>query len=164
MANESWSSNAKMNIDHNTKIMLQNSQLREAQGKSGDDLINAFGTGYFVDRDGQLYNIGKAKTHEEWANQRDTTTNDLLDRGWTRIRNFGAFDYIQGDSRTLDNIWYLIEIADKVNKNRIIYTYDRNRIELIKHDDDKWRAINGKEIKDIIECKIIPESFTSKIY
>lgn len=134
---------------------LEKSNLDEAKKKHPDkDITTAFGTGYFVDPSGKLHVIGKAITHEEWANNQNNTVNDLLDRGWTRIRNFGpSINYVQGDSNKLNNIWYLIELADKMNETKIVYTHNKNRIELVKKDN-RWETIDGKEIGDITEGRL----------
>jgi hypothetical protein len=137
------------------KSLLQNSKLNEAQNESEEDLTRAFGVGYFVDPSGKLHNLGLGKTHEEWASEHNTNVKDLINRGWTRIRDFGhsSMRYVQGDSNKYDNIWYVIDIAEQSKKNKVIYWVNNNRIELIKSKTG-WETSDGRKIGDITESKL----------
>lgn len=134
---------------------LEKSKLSEAKkSHESKGVLEAFGIGYWVDSSGELHNLGKGKTHEEWANERNSTVAELIDRGWTRIRNFGssAMNYVQGDSNRFDNIWYVIDVAEQANKNHIIYHVGRQRIELVRKDG-KWVTPDGTELGEITESK-----------
>lgn len=135
---------------------LGNSQLDEAKkGHPDRDVVKAFGRGYFVDPSGKLYDIGAGKTHEEWASERNSTVQELIDKGWTRIRNFHSpsMNYIQGDSDSTNNIWYLVDLAEQVGKRRILFWVGRQRIELIKKNNE-WETPDGRKIGEITESKI----------
>jgi len=134
--------------------LLKQSKLDEAK-KNHEGAEIAFGTGYFVDPSGKLYDIGEKITHEGWANKRGQTVNDLIDRGWTRMRNFNSstMNYVQGDSNNINNIWYLIDLADHVGKNRIIFWVGRHRFDLSKRDG-KWESDNGRGIEELTESKL----------
>ena len=90
---------------------LVNSNLSEAkkQGKN-QNVTEAFGIGYFVDPSGKVQSLGKGVTHEEWAGKKDNTVKDLINRGWTRMRNFGSssLNYVQGDSDKFDKTQLMV--------------------------------------------------------
>lgn len=137
--------------------LLKSSMLDEAK-KKDDRAVAAFGVGYFVDPDGNLYSTGFGKTHEQWAEEnRDCSVSDLIRRGWTRIRDFGpGMDRIvQGDALNYSNIWYLVDVAENSNKRKILFYHGPNgkRIEFTKTKDG-WVADDGRKLEEITESRI----------
>lgn len=128
-------------------LNLQNSVLESKT----DNLIKAFGTGYFISPDGKLHSF-KGMTHEEWAEKSmGATVEGLISQGWVRARTFGdpAMNYTQGDGLRIADVRKVIEIAERDGKTQVRFWTKKNRIVLHKQDGE-WKDEDGKSIDDIL--------------
>jgi len=108
--------------------------------------IEAKTIGSWIDPKGRQ-NLFQGGIHDQWAKNHDTTSAELLSKGWGRARVYDTDVMIE--TNNINHIWDAIEMADEFRKNGIILNY-RGRSIYLDRKLGGWVTKTGERLDDVL--------------